>query len=193
MNRRHCSFPLSASGCSAVGSARGLGPWGRRFESCHSDHLFKEIRCSYDDGRLDCILSFKTRCIHRPSVRSRFYNSKSRKAYFHAVFSVARARNVYLELRRRFWSVLSASIPEYCCSRLALSPCTTTLFQHIPLKRRTHRCSCGGNGRFKLPHSGRQTAEIYTRKIKSFGGIAQLVRAHGSHPWGRGLDRKSVV
>ena len=27
------------SGCSAVGSARGLGPRCRRFESCHSDHL----------------------------------------------------------------------------------------------------------------------------------------------------------
>ena len=26
------------SGCSAVGSARGLGPRCRRFESCHSDH-----------------------------------------------------------------------------------------------------------------------------------------------------------
>ena len=26
------------SGCSAVGSARGLGPWGREFESLHPDH-----------------------------------------------------------------------------------------------------------------------------------------------------------
>ena len=25
------------SGCSAVGSARGLGPWGREFESLHPD------------------------------------------------------------------------------------------------------------------------------------------------------------
>ena len=27
------------SGCSAVGSARGLGPWGREFESLHPDQL----------------------------------------------------------------------------------------------------------------------------------------------------------
>ena len=27
------------SGCSAAGSARGLGPRCRRFESCHSDHV----------------------------------------------------------------------------------------------------------------------------------------------------------
>ena len=26
------------SRCGAVGSARGLGPWGRRFEPCHLDH-----------------------------------------------------------------------------------------------------------------------------------------------------------
>ena len=26
------------SECSAVGSARGLGPWGREFESLHPDH-----------------------------------------------------------------------------------------------------------------------------------------------------------
>ena len=28
------------SGCSADGSVRGLGPWGRRFKSCHPDHKF---------------------------------------------------------------------------------------------------------------------------------------------------------
>lgn len=31
---------------SAVGSARGLGPWGRRFDPCHLDHIrpfFKKI------------------------------------------------------------------------------------------------------------------------------------------------------
>ena len=27
------------SGCGAVGSARHLGCWGRRFEPCHSDHV----------------------------------------------------------------------------------------------------------------------------------------------------------
>ena len=27
------------SRCSAVGSARGLGPWGRRFDPCHLDHI----------------------------------------------------------------------------------------------------------------------------------------------------------
>ena len=30
-----------SSGCSADGSARGLGPWGRRFKSCHPDHVCK--------------------------------------------------------------------------------------------------------------------------------------------------------
>ena len=29
------------TGCSAVGSARGLGPWGREFESLHPDHYLK--------------------------------------------------------------------------------------------------------------------------------------------------------
>ena len=28
------------TGCSAVGSARGLGPWGREFESLHPDQNF---------------------------------------------------------------------------------------------------------------------------------------------------------
>ena len=31
-------FLLTTPGCSAAGSARGLGPRCRRFESCHSDH-----------------------------------------------------------------------------------------------------------------------------------------------------------
>ena len=26
------------SGCGADGSARGVGPWGRRFDPCHPDH-----------------------------------------------------------------------------------------------------------------------------------------------------------
>ena len=30
---------LTTTGCSAAGSARGLGPRCRRFESCHSDHF----------------------------------------------------------------------------------------------------------------------------------------------------------
>ena len=34
------------SGCSAVGSASGLGPGGRRFESCHPDkNLSQENSC----------------------------------------------------------------------------------------------------------------------------------------------------
>src|SRR5690606_21264195 len=32
---------LSESGCSAVGSARALGAWGRRFESCHPDQILQ--------------------------------------------------------------------------------------------------------------------------------------------------------
>jgi hypothetical protein len=32
-----------ASGCSADGSARGLGPWGRRFKSCHPDQTNKNF------------------------------------------------------------------------------------------------------------------------------------------------------
>lgn len=29
---------MKLSGCSAVGSVRGLGPWGREFEPLHPDH-----------------------------------------------------------------------------------------------------------------------------------------------------------
>ena len=32
------------SRCSAVGSARGLGPWGRRFDPCHLDHTIAILR-----------------------------------------------------------------------------------------------------------------------------------------------------
>ena len=32
---------------SAVGSARGLGPWGRRFDSCRLDHLRDFFKVSY--------------------------------------------------------------------------------------------------------------------------------------------------
>ena len=38
ISRRGCGIMLCVSGCSAVGSAGGLGPPGRRFEPCHSDH-----------------------------------------------------------------------------------------------------------------------------------------------------------
>ena len=34
----------SITGCSAVGSAPALGAGCRRFESCHSDHLFQKNR-----------------------------------------------------------------------------------------------------------------------------------------------------
>ena len=32
------------SRCSAVGSVRALGAWGRRFEPCHLDHFYKSCR-----------------------------------------------------------------------------------------------------------------------------------------------------
>ena len=35
------SVERKATGCSAVGSARGLGPWGREFESLHPDQFSK--------------------------------------------------------------------------------------------------------------------------------------------------------
>ena len=35
----YTSVEREATGCSAVGSARGLGPWGREFESLHPDQL----------------------------------------------------------------------------------------------------------------------------------------------------------
>ena len=35
--QRQNTKQLRFSGCSAVGSASGLGPGGRRFESCHPD------------------------------------------------------------------------------------------------------------------------------------------------------------
>ena len=31
---------IGEAGCGSVGRARGLGPWGRRFDPCHSDHFF---------------------------------------------------------------------------------------------------------------------------------------------------------
>ncbi len=34
----YTSVETLLTGCSAVGSARGLGPWGREFESLHPDH-----------------------------------------------------------------------------------------------------------------------------------------------------------
>ena len=38
-NTKICDIiKIRISGCSAVGSARHLGCWGRRFDSCHSDH-----------------------------------------------------------------------------------------------------------------------------------------------------------
>ena len=33
----------SLSGCGSVGRVRGLGPWGRRFESSHPDHKKEEF------------------------------------------------------------------------------------------------------------------------------------------------------
>jgi hypothetical protein len=35
------------TGCSAAGSARGLGPWGRGFKSSHPDHQRKTRVCRY--------------------------------------------------------------------------------------------------------------------------------------------------
>ena len=35
------------SRCSAAGSARGLGPWGRRFEPCHLDQLRELLKTLY--------------------------------------------------------------------------------------------------------------------------------------------------
>lgn len=35
------------AGCSAVGSARALGAWGREFESPHSDQLSTDIWSSH--------------------------------------------------------------------------------------------------------------------------------------------------
>ena len=44
--RRICRFSLQTnSGCGAVGSAGGLGPSGRRFEPCHSDHKKQAEPC----------------------------------------------------------------------------------------------------------------------------------------------------
>ena len=33
----------SLSGCGSAGRVRGLGPWGRRFESSHPDHYKEEF------------------------------------------------------------------------------------------------------------------------------------------------------
>ena len=42
LQRRECT------GCSAVGSARGLGPWGREFESLHPDQFKLCLIIHYD-------------------------------------------------------------------------------------------------------------------------------------------------
>ena len=39
LNLLGCRLKRTVTGCSAVGSASGLGPGGRRFESCHPDNL----------------------------------------------------------------------------------------------------------------------------------------------------------
>ena len=54
---------LYTSGCSAVGSARGLGPWGREFESLHSDHKIELVakRSGYRQTRPILKLSITVR------------------------------------------------------------------------------------------------------------------------------------
>ena len=47
---------LENSGCfrrsvAQFGSARALGAWGRRFESCHSDHLLKFVLAPWSSGQ----------------------------------------------------------------------------------------------------------------------------------------------
>ena len=50
-NAHACDIIIQESGCGAAGSAGGLGPSGRRFEPCHSDHfswknrLFRRFFC----------------------------------------------------------------------------------------------------------------------------------------------------
>ena len=43
------------SGCSAVGSARGLGPWGHRFDPCHPDQNMSETRL-YKQARTSVVV-----------------------------------------------------------------------------------------------------------------------------------------
>ena len=48
---------LEISRCSAVGSARGLGPLGRRFDPCHLDHIQKNSQeffffCIYEQMQI---------------------------------------------------------------------------------------------------------------------------------------------
>ena len=50
----YTSVEIESTGCSAVGSARGLGPWGREFESLHPDHgrLVRAFSSVGQSGRL---------------------------------------------------------------------------------------------------------------------------------------------
>ena len=62
---------VTFSGCSAVGSARGLGPRCRRFESCHSDQNFDRKQSLFSTfGHFLCLF----KCFTATFEKSHFYD-----------------------------------------------------------------------------------------------------------------------
>ena len=57
------------SGCSAVGSASGLGPGGRRFESCHPDK--ESLKNGFLGGFFLCFQAKVAGWAHRQSLGAR--------------------------------------------------------------------------------------------------------------------------
>ena len=66
-----CCISIPFGGVAQPGSASGLGPEGRRFKSCHSDHHYEKSKNLYPKQKAQCnqvlekpikwILEFKTK------------------------------------------------------------------------------------------------------------------------------------
>ncbi len=67
-----CKLRNSISGCSAAGSAGGLGPSGRRFEPCHSDHkstvILIELRWRFSMSENRLIQGFSGISTHKAKI-----------------------------------------------------------------------------------------------------------------------------
>ena len=65
------------SGCSAVGSARGLGPWGRGFESSHPDQIYQVRLIQKKPVRQDWLLLFISKSVELKAFRGAIQSSES--------------------------------------------------------------------------------------------------------------------
>ena len=75
---------LYISRCSAVGSARGLGPWGRRFDPCHLDHFLPFFKGIYEN--LEKSKSYKL-CYFSIKMKNSIIFLRSKKFYKICSFS----------------------------------------------------------------------------------------------------------